>query len=386
MQWAEQQRFVQPSTRNRVKFVSLPDEEQKRIYDRWRSMSQGEDAERTREANRWLTPNQDPKRYDHIKFDVRLDSETAQEDQKRLMDMLGTEDPDEMRDKMMDLAGLGGIAKMVKSVDVLTWEDPKDFGGKGFIKVMGRGDNGLHFDRNLTYLQNEDPDKPWTPWTVENVLFSVDRKAPAGVGTRMLASQVGATQQAGFESLETEATRAADMNGHYTWPRLGFNAALTWDDYGELEKHDEDAAWQVRKLALADADRMFKDAPFELFHLMAIPEARKWWEGNGRSIETSFPLDEDIDGGKAYQLLRAYTEAKAMTEGKTIPEYLAKMAAKKKGKNMPPRLTKQDQEILDRVWEQTRKKLQANVKTKKKASELAAFWLRTQVMKSSMGI
>jgi len=380
MQWAEQQRFVQPNTRNRVKFVSLPDEEQKRIYDRWRQMTQGEDAERVQQANRWLSTNEDPKRYDHIKFEIRVDEEEAEKTQKRLEQTFGTTDQNEIRNQILDLSGLGGVASMVESVDVLSWNQEYD----SKIKVMGRGKHGLHFDRTLIYDETGDEEQPYMPSRIENNLFAVGKDAPAGVGTRMLASQVGAAEKAGFSFIETEASRSSTMNGYYTWPRLGFNASLTQEDLNDLEDHDPEAAWQVQQLAEADMNRMFEDAPIELFHVMAIPAARKWWEDEGHSVQASFSVSDDYDGGKSYQLLRAYTEAKAMAEGKTIPEYLAKIAGKKPG-NMAPRLDKKDQQILDQVWEQARQRIQKNVK-KKKASELASFWLRMQIVKSALGV
>lgn len=381
LRWTGQQRFVQPNTRNRVKFESLEDEEQKKIYDRWNSMTHGEEAERTQQANRWLVPNSNPKRYDHIKFQIRLDEKTEKDDKERLTQVFGTEDDKEMRDKMLDLSGLGGIADMVASVDVLTWEE----GDEVRVHIAGRGSDGLHFERQLIYEETGDEDQPYMPRTIQNNLFSVGRQAPSGVGTKMLASQVGAAEQEGFGIIETEATRGGDMNGYYTWPRLGFNAGLTAEDMDDLEDHDPEAAWEVRQLAEIDSNREFLgDSPAELFHVMAIPAARAWWEREGHTIPAFFSVSEDYDGGKAYQLLRAYTEAKAMAEGKTIPEYLSKTAGKK-GKNMAPHLDKQDNEILDRVWDDVRKRLQANVK-KKKASALARFWLWTKIVKSSLGI
>ena len=98
----------------------------------------------------------------------------------------------------------------------------------------------------------------------------------------------------------------------------------------------------------------------------------------------SFSVSEDFDGGKAYQLLREYTEAKAMVEGKTIPEYLSKIGGKKK-KNMAPELTEQDNKILDRVWDAARKRIKKNVKktkSQKTASEVARSWLWTKIVKS----
>jgi hypothetical protein len=385
LQWVGQQRFVQPDTKNRVLFNSLEDEEQQRIYERWKGMTQGEGAEKRQEANRWLTTNQDPERYDDIEFQIRMDEDEVEPTKKRLKDIFGTEDQEEIRDRILDLSGTGGIASLVESVDVLTWENEYD----AAIVVMGRGKHGIHFERLITYDSTGDEEQPWAPSTIENKLFSVGRDAPPGMGTRMLASQVGAGADEGFRFIEAEAGGGpgGNMNGYYTWPRLGFNAQLMDGDLEDLEDHDPEAAWQVQQLAEVDEDRMWPDAPAEIFHVMAIPAARKWWEEEGHKLMVAFPLSEDFDGGKAYQLLRAYTEAKATAHGQTIPEYLSeiKTAAKKKGKNMAPRLDKQDNEILDRVWDDVRKRLMANVK-KKKASELAKFWLWTKIVKSSLGI
>jgi len=379
LQWAEQQRFPSPKTRDRIKFVSLPDDEKKKIYERWKSMAQGDQAERVKKENRWLVPNPDPKRFEHVKFQIRLDEETAQEDQKRLQQSFGTEDQNEIRDTILDLAGAGGVASLVTSVDVLTWQEGKH---EARVKVMGRGKHGLHFDRNLKYENTGDEDRPFYPLVIENQISSVGSAAPPGVGTRMLASQVGAAEQEGFSHIEAEASRGRYLNGYYTWPRLGFNAPFTKKDMQDLEDELPEAAWQVQQLAELDSDRMF-DGPAELFHVMAIPEAREWWEREGHSVMAAFSVS-DLDGGKAYQLLRAYTEAKAMAEGKTIPEYLAKIAAKRR--NMAPRLTKQDNGILDRVWGQARQKILVEAKTKKKASELARFWVWTKVVERALEI
>lgn len=378
MQWVGQQRFRHPETGNRVLFQSLPDPEQTEIFERWKGLNQGEGAERRQEANRWLNGNEDPERYENIDFQIRLDDETAEEDKKRLADIFGTKDQKEIRNQILDLAGAGGIAAMVESVTVLTWED--DYEAK--IRVSGRGKDGLNFERTLEYEETGDDEHPYMGHTIKNELFSVGSDAPAGMGTRMLASQVGVASNEGFSFIETEASGGPGqtMNGYYTWPRLGFNAELMDGNLEDLEDHDPEAAWQVRELAEADENRMWPDAPAEIFHVMAVPAARKWWEEEGHRLTAAFPLSEDFDGGKAYQLLRAYTEAKATAKGQTIPEYLSKIKmGAKKGKNMAPRLDKQDNEILDRVWEETRQRIQQKSKTKKQGTQVAELWLRRAV-------
>jgi hypothetical protein len=354
LQWVGNQRFLHPDTKNRVLFVSLPNKEQQKIYARWEQMTLGGDAERVREENKWLTTNNDPLRYDHVKFRIRLDED---EDQERLEQIFGTDDPDEISDRIMDLAGAGGVAPLVREVDTLVWNE----GNRLMLKVIGRGDHGLRFDRNLIYDATGDEDQPYEPGAIENQLISVDKTAPPGVGTRMLASQVAAASEAGFPGIEAEAARSDKMNGYYTWPRLGFNAELTQGHLDELEDENPEAAWMVQQLAEADSDRMWPKAPIELVHVMAVPEARDWWEREGHTVMAYFPLS-DLDGGKAYNILKEYTEAKAMSEGLTIPEYLSKMAKTKKT-NIPPELTEQDNQILDQVWDHLRQAILASKKS-----------------------
>lgn len=379
LKWVEGQRFRHPKTRNRVLFLSLPPKDRAILFKRWKKVNQGEGAKKRQKANKWLATNEDPKRYDHVKFDF-LDPETAENDRKRLATIFGTEDQKEIQNQILDLAGAGGIARLVESVRMYTWHSEYEFQ----IMITGRGKDDLHFERTLNYDDSGDEEHPWAPSHIANQYFSVGSDAPEGVGTRMLASQVGAAEQGGFMSIQAEAARSEGMNGYFTWPRLGFNAAFTEEDMGDLEDADPEAAWEVQQLAEADMDRntLFEDAPAEIFHVMAVPAARKWWEKEGHTLkEASFSVSDDFDGGKSYQLLRAYTEAKAMAEGQTIPEYVSKIGSKKP--NMAPRLTKQDDEILDQVWAEVRHRLLANVK-KKKTAAIADFWLRAKIVKSML--
>lgn len=382
LQWVGGQRYRNDDTGERVLFQSLPSGQQTKMFALWKKVNQGEGAEKRKKENRWLSGNQNPDRYEHVEFKLHLDDETEEEDRKRLAAMFGTENEDEMRDAILDLAGAGGIASLVETVQVLTWDDNYD----SKVNVVGKGKHGLSFERIFTYDETGDEDQPWMGSGIENKFFEVSSKAPPGVGTRMLASQVGAAEGAGFSHIQTEAARAGGLNGYYTWPRLGFNAGLTREDLEDLEEYDPEAAWEVQQLAEADDNRspMFEDDPIELFHVMAVPAARKWWEKEGHTIPTVFSVSDDYDGGKAYQILREYTEAKAMAEGQTIPEYLSKIGAKKK-KNMPPELTEQDNKILNRVWENVRKRVLDKAKKKKEAS-IAGSWLRLQIVKSSLGI
>jgi len=347
MKWVGQRRFRHPETGNRVLFVSLPEDEQKRIYENWARMTEGEDAEKTEQENRELATNTDPDRYKHIEVDFNIHEEYRD----RVFTLLGVKSEEEAVQAALDLAGGGGVASLMTHVE-LTFDYDQT---SSAVDIAGWGD-GLDFDRALLWDGNGKPEH------IENGDFSVKPSAPEGVGTRMLVSQVAAAKKAGFNHIQTTAVRdapflmrfpSASMNGYYTWPRLGFNAKLMGGDLGRMESDIPEAVKEVRELAKKDPHRAFGE-DVELYHIMAVPEARSWWEKYGQTIHATFFLDEEKDGGKGYDVLRQYAAAKAMTQGQTIPEYVKTGSKKKK---MGPRFTAEDDKILDWVWSNVKKKL-----------------------------
>lgn len=117
-----------------------------------------------------------------------------------------------------------------------------------------------------------------------------------GIGVRLFAAQVRMAAQLGVQAIETvggQGTthllhRAVDMNGYYTWPRLGYNADLK--------------QWLARE-ASDDLDREITTVR----DLMQTAEGRDWWKRNGYQIDLTFDL---TPGSQSRQDLKAYLDAK----------------------------------------------------------------------------
>jgi DNA polymerase-3 subunit epsilon len=372
-------KFRNPDTGNEVQFESLPLPEQVRIHEQWdsgRRQQLQQEAEKHKTENQWLPTNQDPQRYDHVDFHIRLDDDDkiAEKQRKDLAYMFlgkGKEyDEKAVRDEAMDLGGLSGIASLAERVNIRIFADEYEVA----VEVTGGGTHGLQFERELKWEETGDEEQPLRPMHIRNAYFKVNENAPEGVATRMLATQVAAARDYGFDHIETRADRSASMNGYYTWPRLGFNAGISKHLMESLEDDLPEVAEEVRMLADEDETRnmYFEHDPVELYHLMMVPTARQWWLENGHTVDAVFSVTGDVDEGRSMDILQDYTIQKAAAQKQSIKEYVSRISSKKKP-SMGPRLTKQDDVILDRVWDRALQKYKAQMKQKKK---VARRWFR----------
>lgn len=120
------------------------------------------------------------------------------------------------------------------------------------------------------------------------------RTVPPGFGTQVLARQVEALSAAGFRSIEAVGVRSATANGHYTWPRLGFDSALDADDVAPLP-HPHHLAARVSDL-------------------MRTPEGRAAWREHGQSLTLTFDL---APGSLSRTVLAQYLAARAANAAQT---------------------------------------------------------------------
>jgi hypothetical protein len=111
-----------------------------------------------------------------------------------------------------------------------------------------------------------------------NTKMYLDDKAPAGMGTRILAHQVAAGRALGVASITTSATRDEGLNGYYTWPRLGFDGALP--------------------------DHLVVPAtlghPRSVGEVMKTEAGRSWWKVNGRTVLVGLSPKEGAPAHQAY--------------------------------------------------------------------------------------
>jgi hypothetical protein len=127
---------------------------------------------------------------------------------------------------------------------------------------------------------------------LSNDLLKVIDSASQGIGTRIFASQVYASQQLGVHHIETYAAgqKGSVWNGYYTWPRLGYDAPIPSLKRQRLPK------------SLQEATRVS--------HLMASKKGQQWWKDNGSSIELEFDLSPNSYNSK---YLAEYLKAKGIT-------------------------------------------------------------------------
>ncbi len=339
--------FRNPETGNHVEFGSLPAEEQARVYESWSRSKKREkdddsggqkrddDGDEKDLASARLAPN--PDRYERLVYNIDEDTK------KFVHEVLGGE---HSRDRLLDAVGIRSIGHLIEDVEVTT--ETRDDGGVD-LSVRGFGDHGIEFKRILSYDKVGDTHRPST---IRNESFMVDQSAPEGIGTRMLATQVMAASAEGFREISTLAFGGpkSTWQGYYVWPRLGFD--------GEI---DPDVLAKVPDDLRADLEELSGGEPPRLMHMMASSEGRSWWRDNGQSTEAVFPL-----GGQdniSRDVLTEYVREKAKKSGKKLGEFLDKVgssktpSSKQKGDNL--RLSKDDDKILDSVWDQVRKRLLA---------------------------
>jgi GNAT superfamily N-acetyltransferase len=103
-----------------------------------------------------------------------------------------------------------------------------------------------------------------------------------GLATRMFAAQVAAARTFGFDQIVAFADNREGRNGHYTWPRLGFDKRLTLEEQSRLPPRFSHLT------CLSD--------------LMEQPEGRNWWKKHGFALEVTF--DTSLQS-RSMQLLQA---------------------------------------------------------------------------------
>lgn len=163
--------------------------------------------------------------------------------------------------------------------------------GRLAVNVQSEGlDMARTFQRRYTVDEN---DNDVFLLEVHNDHFLLTTQG-TGIGSRVFTTQVRAMRAAGVNRITTEAARSVRgaevaMNGYYTWPRLGYDAALPSYTISALPVN------------LSTSTRVSD--------LMTTQEGRDWWRQNGQSTDMEFDLTA---GSLSNQVLDAYAEAKGI--------------------------------------------------------------------------
>lgn len=103
---------------------------------------------------------------------------------------------------------------------------------------------------------------------VHNGYFVLNREHQGGGrGMNLIAVQMRNAARWGMKYLDNHSAKGSDMNGYYTWPRLGFNEALT--------------ASQIRVL---QANGLTVDFSTTVLDVMSTEEGRRVWKECGSDL------------------------------------------------------------------------------------------------------
>lgn len=97
-------------------------------------------------------------------------------------------------------------------------------------------------------------------------------------GTKQFGNIVDVARKQGLKQITMEAARADDMNGHYTWARLGVNGKIP----SELQTEARNILGKSREVDVQD--------------VMIYEEGRQWWKENGDTFEGTLDLKKGSFG------------------------------------------------------------------------------------------
>lgn len=155
---------------------------------------------------------------------------------------------------------------------------------------------------------------------------SIEVKSPGkGIGTKIFFDQVSIASAKGFKTISTSATKGHEVNGYYTWARLGYDAKIPGFRSGRFV--DKEASEVIPGATL-------------ISDLMKSEKGREWWKSQGVSFEGEFDL---TPGSLSMKVLSEYVKQKGLTTNEFIED---------------ESLT--DEKILDFIWDQLGSDLVAN--------------------------
>ncbi len=121
--------------------------------------------------------------------------------------------------------------------------------------------------------------------------FFLANDAPKLMGTHMAAITAETASNLGLQRMEVMAWGPPNHNGHYTWARLGFDAAFDAGERARLERAGFPGTDTVQALVSGS------DA------------GRRWWREHGWQKEMAFDLDA---AGQSMKTLRRYLSVKGI--------------------------------------------------------------------------
>jgi hypothetical protein len=190
------------------------------------------------------------------------------------------------------------------------------------ITLQMRDDLGMTASRYL-YRETEGADAG--KLIMENGYIRLPDNAPKGMGTHIFAHEVETAQALGVDKIVCSAARSEDLNGYYTWARLGYDTRGPMTDPGAIFGHAGTGSYdpETKLFSIRDAvtyrddgrriegkEHVF-DVPFAtpptLQDLMHAPGGAAWWKEHGDTIHLEFDL---TPGSPSVRWLNEYKQEK----------------------------------------------------------------------------
>jgi hypothetical protein len=219
-----------------------------------------------------------------------------------------------------------------------------------------------------------------TPTEIINSEIDVVReKQGNGIATRIIEQQVKAAKNLGFKAIrctalgDGEALRdpSSKVNtGYYTWARLGFDGPIA-----PLMRQRMREGTEKERATVADFEKRFSGVKL-VSEMMKTKERRDWWLKYGGEFEGTFTLKSDSKSSRVLEKYLAEKRKKAKSkswgdsldhaigisidqlvepaghgENSVMADNADSIRPMLRGENPDP-LTPEDEEILDRIWDE----------------------------------
>lgn len=255
-----------------------------------------------------------------------------------------------------DVASGVGALDDAKVKVVNSWIDPDTGAEKLWVEVT-------HPKYVATREISLNPDGTKTVYN--NSFFVGIQFQGEGIGADVFSNQAKALSAKGFDKITTQAARDASMNGHYTWPRLGYDQPIeefNQRNQAKIKKEfpnaksvqdilrtpavfldaKEDTAVRAE---LAEIDKRLKKPPKNRQYITGSD----WWLVRGMTIpKAEFDLKE---GSPSMELLNKYLESKPAKKTNNVansstPEDIGSSGGEQ------IHLTSEQEKRLDAIWDE----------------------------------
>jgi GNAT superfamily N-acetyltransferase len=232
------------------------------------------------------------------------------------------------------------------------------YAGRAPEVVLDIEGDGYHCNRTIQVDERGDLE------IVNHELEVYPGRQGAGLGTKVLAQEVAACERMGVRRIKTQAGRGPNMNGYYTWPRVGYDAELDADEWARMAvmgKYEGEAFKGQSPAQIKDAIRQTVadlklpvDRSFRLSDMMKTAAGRAAWKRFGISIACEF---DPRPGSLSRRTFDAYVKEK-FPDMVAAESWSSLWSRTRKGWEMPEGVEEfdvgpeEDEDLFGRIWDQ----------------------------------